>query len=135
MSDEKNNTEIVRQVFAAFGAGDVATLFGLLAEDIVWYIPGPAEVPFAGERRGHEGMRQFLQALGGSVEFEQFEPREFVAQGDKVIALGSERGRVKSTGRVYENPWALVFTVRGGRVAELRSYEDTAAVAEAFRAG
>jgi len=28
-----------------------------------------------------------------------FEPQEFVAQGDTVVVLGREAGRVKSTGR------------------------------------
>jgi ketosteroid isomerase-like protein len=132
---EKENTEVVRNVFEAFGRGDIQGLLSLLAEDVVWFIPGPAEVPFAGERRGHEGALQFFQTLGGAVEFERFEPREFVAQGDKVVAVGFERGRVKATGRTFDNPWALVFTLRDGRVAEFRGYEDTAAVAEAFRAG
>ncbi len=135
MSDEKKNTEVVQNLFAAFGRGDIPGLLALVADDVVWFIPGPAEVPHAGERRGHEGVLQFFQTLGGAVEFEQFEVRELVAQGDKVVALGFERGRVRASGRTFDNPWALVFTVRDGRVAEFRGYEDTAAVAAAFRAG
>jgi ketosteroid isomerase-like protein len=41
--------------------------------------------------------------------------------------------RVRATGRTFDNPRALVFALRGERVAEFRSYEDTAALAEAFR--
>jgi uncharacterized protein len=133
---ERENTETVRRLFAAFGSGDVATLMSLLSEDVVWFLPGdPGVVPHAGERRGHAGASQFFQLLGGAVEFEQFEPREFVAQNDKVVALGTERGRVRATGKTFDNPWALVFTVRDGLITEFRGYEDTAAVASAFRAG
>ena len=133
---ERDNVETVRNLFQAFGRGDVATLLMLLSEDVVWFIPGPPEVaPYAGERRGHAGASQFFQLLGAAVEFEAFEPREFVAQGDRVVALGSERGRVRATGKTFDNPWALAFTVRGGRITEFRAYEDSAAVASAFRAG
>jgi ketosteroid isomerase-like protein len=131
---EAENVETVQRVFQAFGRGDIPGVLALLAEDVLWFFPGPPAIPFAGERRGHEGATQFFQTLGGAVEFEQFEVRELVAQGDKVVALGFERGRVRATGRTFDNPWALVFTLRGGRVAEFRSYEDTAALAEAFRA-
>jgi ketosteroid isomerase-like protein len=42
---------------------------------------------------------------------------------------------VRATGKTFDNPWALVFTVRDGLITEFRGYEDTAAVASAFRAG
>lgn len=133
---ERENTETVQRLFRAFGSGDISTMLALLSDDVVWFLPGPTEVvPYAGERRGHAGASEFFQRLGGAVEFEQFEPREFVAQGDKVVALGTERGRVRATGKTFDNPWALVFTVRGGLITEFRGYEDTAAVASAFRAG
>ena len=132
---ERENTETVQRLFEAFGRGDVATLMSLLSEDVVWFMPGsPEVVPYAGERRGHAGASQFFQLLGGAVDFEAFEPREFVAQNDKVVALGFERGRVRATGKSFDNPWALVFTVRDGLITEFRGYEDTEAVAAAFRA-
>jgi uncharacterized protein len=71
--------------------------------------------------------------LGESVEFEQFEPQEYIAQGDKVVVLGHERQRVKATGEVVEDDWAMVFTLRGGKITKFRNYEDTAAVAAAHR--
>ena len=133
---ERENTETVRRLFQAFGRGDVATLMSLLSEDVVWFLAGPTGlIPHAGERRGHAGASEFFQLMGAAVEFEAFEPREFVAQGDKVVALGFERGRVRATGKTFDNPWALVFTVRDGLITEFRSYEDTDAVASAFRAG
>jgi uncharacterized protein len=130
---ERENAETVRRLFAAFGRGDVGVLLSLLAEDVVWFIPGPAAVvPYAGERRGHAGASQFFQLLGGAVEFESFEPREFVAQGDKVVALGTYRWRVKQTGREYGGDWAHVFTVRDGKIAGFHEYMDSAAARAAF---
>jgi uncharacterized protein len=89
---------------------------------VVWFIPGrPEVVPYAGERRGREGATELFRLLGAAVEMEAFEPSEFVAEGDKVVVLGSERGRVRATGKTFDNPWALVFTLRGGRITEFRS--------------
>ena len=40
---------------------------------------------------------------------------------------------MKATGRVAENDWAMVFTVRDGKITKFRNYSDTAAVASAHR--
>ena len=132
---ERDNEEVVRTVFECFGRGDVEGMLGVVAEDVVWRMEGAAEVvPYAGERRGHAGVVDFLQRLGGNVEFESFEPREFIAGGDKVVVLGGERGRVRATGKTFDNEWAIVFGVRDGKVTSFRCYEDTGAVAAAFTA-
>ena len=130
---EAENLKTVERTFEAFGRGDAEGFLGCLSEDVEWTIAGPPEiVPYAGTRRGHEGAAQFLQQIGVSVEFEQFEPRQFLAQGDTVAVIGSERGRVRSTGKSFDNPWVLVFTLAGGKITRFQSYEDTHAVAAAF---
>jgi uncharacterized protein len=123
----QENTQIVQELFAAFGRGDIAAVLGALTEDTEWHVPGPSSVPFAGTYQGPEQVGQFFAALGGAVEFEAFEPREWVAQDDKVIVLGYERPRARATGRVYDNQWAMAFRLRGGKISRLRIYEDTAA--------
>ena len=45
-----------------------------------------------------------------------FEPREFIAHGDKVVALGHYAWRVKSTGREFGGDFAHVFTMSNGKV-------------------
>lgn len=128
------NVRTVEGIFESFGRGDVPSVLAALSEDVEWFIPGPAEVPYAGLRRGRDEVRQFFSALGGAVDFERFEPREYVVQNDVIAVVGFERGRVKATGKVFDNPWTMIFKLRGGRVTYFRGYEDTAAVAAAFRA-
>jgi uncharacterized protein len=131
MSEEENK-RVVQAVFEAFGRGDVHGLLAMVTEDAEWAAPGPETVPYFGERRGREGALEFFKNLGTEVEFESFEPGEFIAEGDKVVVLGRERGRVRRTGKTFDNAWALVFTIREGKVAGFRCYENTAAIAEAF---
>jgi ketosteroid isomerase-like protein len=67
------------------------------------------------------------------LQFRVFEPREFIAQGDKVVVLVHSEITVTPTGRDFANSDAHVWTLRAGKVARQQSYEDTAAVADAYR--
>jgi uncharacterized protein len=130
---EQANKHVVQAIFEAFGRGDIEGVLGHLSEEVVWSAPGPSDVSYYGERHGHGGAAEFFQQLGSNVTFESFQPGEFIAEGDRVVVLGSERGRVNATGKSYDNDWALVFTVREGKVTNFKLYENSAAVAEAFR--
>ncbi|HEY0079721.1 MAG TPA: nuclear transport factor 2 family protein [Pyrinomonadaceae bacterium] len=131
---EAENVQVVQSVYEAFGRGDLPAMLDALAGDVRWVIPGPSEVPYLGERKGHEGVRDFVVQLTSSVEFEQFEVLEFIAHEDKVVVTGRERGRVKATGRTFDNEWAMFYTLRDGKILSMRSYENTGALLEAFRA-
>ena len=74
-----------------------------------------------------------FEVLGEASVFEQFEIHDYIAQGDRVVVLGHERQRVKATGLTVENDFAMVFTIRDGKIARFRNYEDTAGVAAAHR--
>lgn len=130
---EEHNVQVARNIFEAFGRGDAPALLAFVSEDVLWAIEGPSSVPYYGERRGHAGVMDFLAKLNGSVEFERFEPREFIDGGDKIVVLGTERGSVRATNKTLDNDWAMVFTVRDGKVVQFRCYENTAVVEAAFR--
>src|SRR5712691_430474 len=131
---EAQNTKVVQDGYAAFGRGDVPALLNLFDEQIVWKpITGAGKhVPLAGERRGKADVAEFFRLLGELQVFEQFEPKEFVAQGDKVVALGHYIGRPKATGRRFESDWTMVFTVRNGKVVHFLEFADSAAINAAW---
>jgi ketosteroid isomerase-like protein len=58
--------------------------------------------------------------------------RELIDCGDRVVALGKERARVRSTGARFAVPFAHVIRVRDRCVTELRGHMDTATIATAF---
>ena len=131
---EQTNVAVVQQSYEAFGRGDVPGVLDHLTDNVVWAFQGPSTIPFAGVYRGREGIAQFFSLVGEALEFEQFEPREFVAQGDTVVVLGYERSIAKATGRPLEQEWAHVYTLREGKIATGRFFEDTAAEVVAFGA-
>jgi ketosteroid isomerase-like protein len=131
---EQTNAEVIRQAYEAFGRGDIPEVLDLLTDDVDWALQGPSVIPWAGPGRGREAVAEFFSLLGENLEFERFEPRAFVAQGDTVVVLGDERSLVKPTGRTFENEWAHVYALRDGKIAKARFFEDTAAQVVAFGA-
>ena len=131
---EQENTQIVKDAYAAFKRGDIPTILNMLADDVKWFLPGPTDIiPVAGERHGREQVGQFFSALDQNQEAKEFEPQEFVAQGDKVVVLGHYVWRIKANGREYGSDWAHVFTLRDGKVVKFQEYYDTGTCADAFR--
>lgn len=130
-----SNLQKVQELYAAFGRGDVPFILSSLAPDITWVVQGPATLPMFGTRRGREGVAQFFQTIGQNLVIEEFEPRQFVVQGDQVVVFGFERGRAIRTGGRYEGEWAHSFTFRNGQVIAFKEYCNTAAFVEAFKPG
>ena len=129
---ERTNADVVQRGYEAFGRGDIPALLDLLTDDVEWTLQGPSVIPFAGTRHGHEGVAEFFSVLGETLDFEQFEPREYVAQGDTVVVVGFERSLSRATGRTIEQEWAHVNTLRDGKIAEFRAFEDTGAYVAAL---
>jgi ketosteroid isomerase-like protein len=130
---ERENTELVKQGYQHFKNGDIQGLLGLLSEDVEWTQFEIEGVPFSGTRRRPERVGEFFSQVFDTEEPLHFEPSEFVAQGEKVVALGHYAWRVKSTGREYETDFVHVFTVRDGKVAKYQEFMDTAVVGAAYR--
>lgn len=128
MSIEKN-IQTVKDFFAAIGGGDRESLLALVADDIEWIIPGE-NWPLAGTYRGHTGLANLLETASRSMETPT-EPREFVAQGDRVLVIGFARGKVKGTNKPFEDNWIFAITVRDGKLTSIREYVDTQALARA----
>jgi hypothetical protein len=119
----------VKDFFAAIGRGEREGLLALVAEDIEWIIPGD-DWPLAGRHRGHAGLAELLETASKSIETST-EPREFVAQGDRVLVVGFARGKIKATNKTFEDDWIFAVTVRDGRLRSIREYIDTQALARA----
>ncbi|HJV53321.1 MAG TPA: nuclear transport factor 2 family protein [Noviherbaspirillum sp.] len=130
---EQDNVQLVKQGYDAFQRGDIQRLLQLFADDIEWTLDKVEQIPFSGKRRGKEQVAEFFKLLDENMHALQFEPQQFIAQGDKVVVLGHYVWSVKSTDRRIDSDWAHVFTVQNGKVAGMREYTDTAASAAAFR--
>lgn len=129
---EQNNIQVIQQAYQCFGQGDVPGILSTLAEDVVWQVAAVENVAYTGTRQGHAGAAEFFTLMHELEDVLKFEPREFIAQGDKVVVLGDYAARAKATGREFSFSWAQVFTLRAGKITNFAEYTDTAAIAAAF---
>ena len=133
MSAEEN-TRLVQSAYEAFGQGDMAALAKVMADDIEWVNPGdPDDNPNAGTFIGKKAVLGWFGGLASTREYTTFEPREFIAQNDKVVSLVYAEATVRDTGRAFVNHEAQVWTFRDGKLARFQIYLDTAAAAVAHR--
>lgn len=132
--EEEENIGIVKQLYDAYKRRDISFVLDMFTDDAVLHGPAPAGVlPWGGVYNSRAGAVDFFKALGESLEPRQFELRDFIAQGNKVVVLGYQRGQAKPTGRPYEIEFVHVWSLRDGRFAEFRVFNDTAALVEALR--
>ncbi len=126
------NAEIIRDLYGAFDRDDLPAVLKVLDRDVVWI---EAEgFPYGGSHEGPDAVvREVLEKLG--TEWDDFNavPRQFVAEGETVVALGEYSGRCKATGKRFSAPFAHVWTLRGGMVVKFQQHTDTLIVARAMR--
>jgi len=109
------NAELVRRGYAAFSAGDIATMNELFAEDVAWHWPG--NHPVSGEHRGRDAVfaafMKFAELSGGTLKLEV---HDVVANDEHAVALThvtASRG-----GKRLDMLGADVFHIAGGKVSE-----------------
>ena len=114
----------VKDVYEAFGRGDVPANFGLFHPEAEVY--QSARLPWGGEFKGHEELGVFLSKLTGAVESEVETGRFIDDEDGHVVQIGHTRGTVRETGARFEVPETHVWTVEDGKVKRFQSYVDTA---------
>ena len=80
-------------------------------------------------RKGLTEVRQFFETVEKMLEFRLFEPREYIAQGSRVVTLVRYEGWNKSTDREFAADSAMVWTVENGKAVAFQEYTDTEAFA------
>jgi ketosteroid isomerase-like protein len=130
----QNNIDLVKQAYAAFKRGEQEALFALLDDALDFQHPMPQSIwSFAGRRKGREGFAEFIAGSSQVIEREHFEVDEFIAQGDYVAVVLSERMRAKTTGISFDNPHVHVFKIVGGKIVQFMVFEDTAPIIAALQ--
>jgi ketosteroid isomerase-like protein len=130
---EADNIKVVQEAYAAFGRGDVRAILDRLDDSVAWtavYGAG-SNVPMSGERRGKAAVAEFFKLVATHVNFARFEPKEFVATGDQVVALGHYTAKT-SANKEFDSDFAMVFTMQNGKVTKFQEFLNTAALNAAF---
>src|SRR6476660_2513933 len=129
MSQE--NTEIVRNSLKAFADGGLDAAAEFWHPDIDWRaIEGALDD--AGEIHGTEAMRRYVHDWLDTFDNVTFVPEELLDVGDdRVVAVQHLSGRARLSGIETELRFAVVYTVRDGKIVRGREYNEKAEALEA----
>ena len=129
----QENVKIVRELLDAFARREHERAFELYDPDIEWDASLQPAPDAAGVYRGHDGVRTFWRRWLSAWKDLDFDVEDVLDAGDDVVALiRNQRQFGRHTGIVTEVPdYALVFTLRGGKVVRWRFFPDQRAALEA----
>jgi ketosteroid isomerase-like protein len=130
--NEQTNTALIRDLYAAFGRGEIQTILNSLSPDVEWKLEGPAIIPFAGRRIGPEQVAGFFEALASTQTEQKLTIDEYIAAGDHVVTIGRYAALVPATGKRMDGAIAHVFTIKNGKVTRFLDFGDTAEMARAY---
>lgn len=132
----QQNLAFVQNMYAAFARGDIDYVLANIPDGCAEFgviAAGKSAAPWHIDSRGRAGAAEFFAALGGAVEYEVFEPRDYVASGDHVYVTIYHRMKVRATGETME----LKETIHhiqfdDGKLARWVCSEDTKASHDVF---
>ena len=125
-------TSIVQRMYADFGRGDIAAIVANFADDIRFIHQGAPDIPWARHRTGKAEATAFFADLAANVDVTLFDVQRYVEQGDCFVAFGRFGGRANSTGKAFEEDWAMLWVFEGDKVKLYQAYDDTLTAAKAF---
>jgi hypothetical protein len=133
----ERNIQIVQDIYAAFGRGDVPAIMRHVSDDLHGFGVVSAEkvVPWHIQISKKQDVPQFFQAIADSADFTRFEPRDFAAGGDHVYCTISWDVTFKHNGKKLTHDNVMHrFTFKNGKVVEWRGTEDTVKTSAAYKA-
>jgi hypothetical protein len=112
---------LVKSVVERILAQDLEPVLDRLAEDLVFKLAIPGEVPICFEDSNRQAAVDYFSALGGIVTFWRV---EYFARGENVIAVGRESFALGKGDDEVGSDFALVFRVGDGLITRFLVVED-----------
>jgi len=109
-----------------FYSGDVEGALAHCTDDVDFLANAPVDIlPHMGHRHGKQAMRQMWTTIHARYSQMRYEVPILVAEADKVAAHIRVFFRKSSNDRVVQFDIAAFYTLRDGRIAEIREIIDT----------
>ena len=137
------NIKAAKGFFEAQYSGDFETAFRDYAHPDFRFVVSSADnealraaIPWAGyAHRGRQGYERLTTLLFSEYEPLEFKTTRFSDTGDQVFVEGHFVFRHRQTAKIADSDFIARFEMRDGKIAGGQFYENTAAVAEARKAG
>lgn len=119
---EQQNVQVVQDCYDAYANKDINRFFGCMKPDIDWELTDVPGLDFTGKRKGCDQIAEYFVQFDSKLTVRAFTPKEYIAQGDKVVVLGHSAWTAKVTNVDLDSDWVHVFTVKDGKIAAFREY-------------
>ncbi|MEO8456230.1 MAG: nuclear transport factor 2 family protein [Chloroflexota bacterium] len=123
-----SNVDSVKQMYDAFGRGDVPAILEHLDDNVEWETDSQTQgIPWFEPRHGKAEVPAFFESLA-PIEFTTFDPETYFETGDKVFVLIHMEATHRETGKKYSFPYEghlWVFN-KAGKVTKYQHVTDTA---------
>ena len=120
------NTVVVDTAYAAFAAGDVATILNLVADNVSW--ESPLTLPHGGSFSGRDGVLQFFQGIGGHWASLRLTIEGIAALNDHTVIGVVKAAGERSNGSTSNYGAAHLFTIRDGAIVSFREFVNLDAI-------
>jgi len=133
MSHEETHVVLLKDAYKQWHdtkGGSVDHWLGLMTEDIQFRSlgAGAAKIEFTRTSTCKDEVKSYFSQLVGQWEMIHYTIDEYIAQGDRVVALGSCSFRHKQSGKILDTPKADFHTFRDGRICNFFEFYGTAQV-------
>jgi ketosteroid isomerase-like protein len=121
----EENKQVARQFIDCFNASDIAGALDLLTDDATWWIAGnPEQLPAAGLYNKGKIARLLYNMAGQLPKGLKMTVKGLVAEGEKVAMEVESYGELRN-GRVYNQQYHFLLTMREGKINAIKEYLDT----------
>ena len=123
---ENLNRQRVLNFLEAFYSGDIEGALARCSDDVDFIANAPIDIlPHLGHRHGKAEVREMWQTIHGRYSQMRYEVPILVAEGDRVAANLRVFFRKRGNNRIVQFDIAVFYTLRDGRIAEIREIMDT----------
>src|SRR5215472_11687352 len=124
MSIEQNKN-LAREFFDRFNANDIAGALDTMTDDATWWIAGnPEQLPASGLYSKERIASLFYNMAGQLSNGLKMTVKSLIAEGDKVALEVESYGELRN-GRIYNQEYHFLMTIRDGKISAVREYLDT----------
>lgn len=140
MTSATGGAEVLVAYFEETMQGDLTAVDRYFAEDPQYVLIAPANdelaeiLPWVGARSDRDGIKRAYGMLLSECDVIGATQDVLFDAGEHVVVCGTFEYRARATGRVVSSDWAVHATVRAGLIRTFHFYEDSYALASAFRA-
>lgn len=123
-----DNVSVVKNLYEAFGRGDIPAVLGGMSPDIEWSEAEgnpyrPSGEPWVGP---DAILNELFMKLGGDWEGFTVTPHAFHDAGGTVVVEARYGGTFKATGKSTNAQVCHVWDVKDGKITRFQQYVDTA---------